>query len=188
VVQENLIANLSGGNKSGVMFRLTALFVFFHTLIASAGQLDLALVQFPEVKTAIELNAALEGVNLAEITNADRTVTKVPALQGGRVVFFQSLPSTDQLASSTRLGNSRADIAGTFKNHSLRLEIGLSEGVDDGLRRFSSRTYSGSAPLSFGAPRVVAVRTTVAKKKSVTKGTSEVKETVSCFVILAQLR
>lgn len=179
---------MSGGNKSEGMIRLAALFVFLQTLIASAVQIDLALVQFPEVKTAIELNAALEGVNLAEITNADRTVTKVPALQGGRVVFFQSLPSTDQLASSTRLGNSRVDIAGTFKNHSLRLEICLSEGVDAGLRRFSSRTYSGSAPFSFGAPRVIAVRTTIAKKKSVTKAIAEVKETASCFVILAQLR
>lgn len=188
VVQENLIANLSGGNKSGGMVRLATLLFLLQTLIASAGQLDLAIVQFPEVKTASELNAALASVNLAEMTNADRTVTKVPYLQGGKVLFFQSAPTVARIISSTRLGNARADVEGSLKNHSLQLEIRLSEGVDAGLRRFSSRTYSGSAPLPVGAPRVVAVRTIVGKTNSVTKGKSEVKETVSCHVILAHLR
>lgn len=188
VVQENLIANLSDGNKSGGMVRFAALIFLLQTLIASAGQLDLALVQFPEVKTAAELNAALATVNLAEMTNADRTVTKVPYLQGGKVLFFQSAPTAGQIISSTRLGNARADVEGSFKNHFLQLEIRLSEGVDAGLRRFSTRTYSGSAPLLLGAPRVVAVRTIVGKKNSVSKGKSEVKETMSCHVILAQLR
>jgi hypothetical protein len=188
VVQENLIANLSGGNKSDTMIRLAAFFVFFQTLIASAAQLDLALVQFPEVKTAAELNAALAGVNLAEITNADRTITSIPYLQGGRVLFCQSAPSTDSLNSSTRLGNSRAEVTADFQNNSLQVEIRLSEGVDAGLRRFSSRLYSGSAPLSVGSPRVLAVRTILGKTNSVSKGKAEVKETVTCHVILAQLR
>ena len=170
------------------MLRLAALVFLLQTLIASAGQLDLALVQFPEVKTAAELNAALAEVNLAEMTNADRTITKVRYLQGGKVLFFQSAPSEVQLISSTRLGNSRADVKGSLKNYLLQLEICLSEGVDAGFRRFSSRTYSGAASLSVGAPRVVAVRTIVGKTNSMSKGKSEVKETVSCHVILAQLR
>jgi len=175
-------------NKSGGMIRLAALVFLFQTLSAFAAQLDLAVVQFPEVKTATELNAALAGVSLAEITNADRTVTSVRYLQGGKVLFSQSIPSTASLSSSTRLGNSRADVTGSLKNNSLEVEIRLSEGVDAGFRRFSSRSYAGSAALKAGAPQVVAIRTITGKTNSVSKDRSEVKETVSCHVILAQLR
>ena len=188
VVHENLIANSASGNKSGGMIRLAALVFLFQTFSAFASQLDLAVVQFPEVKTAAELNAALASVNLAEITNADRTVTSVPYLKGGTVLFTQSHPSTDSLNSSTRLGNSRAEVTAAFQNNALQVEIRLSEGVDAGLRRFSSRLYSGSAPLSVGSPRVLAVRTILGKTNSVSKGKAEVKETVTCHVILAQLR
>jgi hypothetical protein len=79
-------------------------------------------------------------------------------------------------------------VTGSFQNNSLQVEIRLSEGVDAGLRRFSSRLYSGSAPLSAGSPRALAVRTIRGKTNSVTKGKAEVKETVTCHVILAQLR
>jgi len=188
VVQENLIANSAVGNKSGDMIRLAALVFLLQTFSAFATQLDLAGIQFPEVKTAAELNAALAGLNLAALTNADRTLTNVPYLKGGTVLFTQSLPSTASLNSATRLGNSRAEVTGAFKNNSLHVEIRLSEGVDAGLRRFSSRIYSGSAPLSTGAPRVLAVRTITGKTNSVSKGKAEVKETVTCHVILAQLR
>ena len=170
------------------MIRLAALVFLFQTFSAFASQLDLAVVQFPEVKTAAELNAALASVNLAEITNADRTVTSVPYLKGGTVLFTHSLPSTASLSSSTRIGNSRADVTGTLKNNLLQVEIRLSEGVDAGLRRFSSRSYKGSAALTVGAPQVLAVRTIVGKTNSVSKGRAEVKETVTCHVILAQLR
>ena len=188
VVHENLIANLGSGNKSGGMIRLVSLVFLFQTFSAFATQLDLAVVQFPEVKTGAELNTALAGLNLAEITNADRTITSIPYLQGGRVLFCQSAPSTATLNSSTRLENSRAEVTGEYKNNSLQVEIRLSEGVDAGLRRFSSRLYSGSAPLSTGSPRVLAVRTITGKTNSVSKGKAEVKETVTCHVILAQLR
>ena len=188
VVHENLIANSTGGNKSGGMIRLAALVFLFQTFSAFATQLDLAVVQFPEVKTAADLNVALAGLNLAEITNADRTITSVPYLKGGTVLFTQSLPSTASLNSSTRLGNSRAEVTGAFQNNSLQVEIRLSEGVDAGLRRFSNRVYNGTAPLSTGAPRVVSVRTIRGKTNSVSKDKAEVKETVTCHVILAQLR
>jgi hypothetical protein len=188
VVHENLIANSAVGNKSGGMIRLAALVFLLQTFSAFAAQLDLAVVQFPEVKTTAELNAALAGLNLAEITNADRTITSIPYLQGGRVLFCQSAPSTASLNSSTRLGNSRAEVTGAFKNNSLQVEIRLSEGVDAGLRRFSNRLYSGSASLSTGSPQVLAVRTITGKTNSVSKEKAVVKETVTCHVILAQLR
>jgi hypothetical protein len=188
VVQENLIANFQPGNKTECMTRIATLVLLFQTLSAFAAQLDLAVVQFPEVKTLEQLNAALTGVSLAEITNADRTVTSAPYLQGARVLFAQSLPSTAQISSSTRLGNTRADVTGQLKNNSLEVEIRLTEGVDSGLRRFTSRTHAGSAPLPTGAPRVIAMRIITGKTKSVTKGSAEVKESVSCHVVLAQLR
>ncbi len=188
MVQENLIANFEPGNKTGGMIRLAALVLLFQTLSAFTAQLDLALVQFPEVKTFEQLNAALAGVSLAEITNADRTVTSVPYLQGARVLFAQSLPSTAQISSSTRLGNARADVTGQLKNNSLQVEIRLTEGVDAGLRRFTSRTHAGSSPLPPGSPRVIAIRIMTGKTNTVTKGSAEVKESVSCHVVLAQLR
>ena len=173
---------------TGGMIRLAVLALIFQSLSAFAGQLDLAVLQFPEVKTVEQLNAALAGANLAEITNADRTVTPVSALQGARVLFAQSLPSTGAIRSSTRLGNSRADVEGIYKNNSLQVEIRLTEGVDSGLRRFTSRTHAGAAPLPPGSPRVIAMRLITEKKKSATKGNAEVKESVSCHVVLAQLR
>jgi hypothetical protein len=75
-----------------------------------------------------------------------------------------------------------------LKNNSLQVEIRLSEGVDAGLRRFLSRSYAGSASLTAGAPQVVAIRTIMGKTNSVSKDRSEVKETITCHVILAQLR
>jgi hypothetical protein len=79
-------------------------------------------------------------------------------------------------------------VTGAFKNNSLQVEIRLSEGVDAGLRRFSNRLYSGSASLSTGSPQVLAVRTITGKTNSVSKEKAVVKETVTCHVILAQLR
>lgn len=170
------------------MIRLTTLVVLFQMLCASAAQLDLALVQFPEVKTVEDLNAALAGVDLAEMTNADRTVTTVPYLKGGRVLFSQSLDPAAGLDSSTRIGNSRAEVGGNLKNNFLNLEIRLSEGVDAGLRRFSSRNYKGSAKLQTGVARVVSIRVFTEKSNSVTKTVSEIKESMNCHVLIARLR
>lgn len=170
------------------MIRLAALVLLFQTLSTFAAQLDLAVVQFPEVKTVEQLNAALAGVSLAEITNADRTVTSVPYLQGARVLFAQSMPSTAQISSSTRLGNACAEVTGQLKSNSLQVEIRLTEGVDSGLRRFTSRTHAGSAPLPAGPPRVIAMRVITGKTNTVTKGSAEVRESVTCHVLLAQLR
>ena len=49
------------------MSKLTVLALLVFSLVAKASQLDLAAVQFPEVKTAGELEAALGKVNLARI-------------------------------------------------------------------------------------------------------------------------
>ena len=63
--------------------RFLAAFLLIQAVAASATEIDLALIQFPEPKTAEALNEALKKVDLSAITNADRTMTKEPALQYG---------------------------------------------------------------------------------------------------------
>ena len=94
------------------MGKLTVLALLVFSLVANASQLDLAVVQFPEVKTAGELDAALANVNLAGITNSDRTMTTESYLKGGYVIFAQSFPLSEHFASTTRISNSRADVRG----------------------------------------------------------------------------
>jgi hypothetical protein len=56
-----------------------------------AGQLDVAVVQFPEEKTPAELENALAKMDLFEMTNAARTRTAHSYLKGGYVLFAQRL-------------------------------------------------------------------------------------------------
>jgi len=171
------------------MHRISILLVLIAVQTASsfAAQLDIAIIRFPEPKTVEQLNADLAGQSLAEITNADRTVTSVAGLKGGTVLYSASLPAGSP-ATSTRLGNSRADTEFALKNGSLTVQVTLSEGVDAGLRKFSSRTYQGAAPLPAGSPRVIALRTIASKTKSVTKDKSEVRDTTTTHALIAQLR
>jgi len=170
------------------MIRMAALVFLLQTLSALSAQLDVALVQFPEVKTTEELNTALEGVILSDMTNSNRLISQNANLKGGVVVFAQSLSPTSSFETSTRLETSRVDLTGMLENNSLKVEIRLSEGVEGGLHRFVSRTFSGSAPFSAGTARVLSLRTIKGKTNSVSKGKSEVKESVTCYAIIAQLR
>ncbi len=166
-------------------FILFALLVFL--LPASASQLDLAIVQFPEVKTTAELEAALANVNLAEITNSDRTMTSESYLKGGYVVFAQSLPTSAAFASSTRISNNRAEVQGRMSGSSIAVKVTLSEGVEAGLRRFSSRTYEANSQLAPGQPRILSMRQISGKATVVTRGQSAIKETNFCSVIIGQI-
>jgi len=162
--------------------------LFLSSASMFAGQLDVAIIQFPEIKTAEELNAALAGVSLAEITNSDRTMTGESYLKGGYVIFAQSLPVSvgQRFASGTRLKNSRADVSGSLGASDLSLSISLSEGVEAGLRRFSRRTYEASAPLSAGQPQVLRLQQVSGKTQSTIKGQATVKDVNFCSVIVAQ--
>jgi hypothetical protein len=157
------------------------------SLAAGAAQLDLAVIQFPEVKTTEELNAALANVKLAEITNADRTMTSESYLKGGYVVFAQSLPLVSRFVSSTRLSNNRAEVDGDLAGTNLRVTIKLSEGVAAGLRRFSSRTYEANAPLSPGQPKILSIRQVSAKIPTAIRGQVTMKESSFCTVIIGQI-
>lgn len=166
--------------------RILLAFLAF-ALMAHAGQLDLAVVQFPEVKSAAELDAALANINLAEITNSNRTMTTESYLKGGYVVFAQSLPTNAQIASSTRLTNSRADVEGRLGPGQISVKITLSEGVEAGLRRFTSRSYEASAALPSGPPRVLSIRQVSGRTAAVVKGQSSIKDTNYCTVIIGQV-
>lgn len=167
--------------------RLFAAIFLIQAVAAFASQIDLALIQFPEPKTAEELNEALAKVNLIEITNSNRTMTKQRALQNGTVLFAQSTDSAN-LTSSTRLDNLRADVSGSYKNGRLDIQISLSEGVDAGLRSFTKRTYQGIAELPPGSTRVIGLRQITSKKTAAEKGRIEVRESQSTTAIIARAR
>jgi hypothetical protein len=169
------------------MRKLTILALLAFSLAANAAQLDLAVVQFPEVKTAAELDAALAKVNLTGITNSNRTMTPESYLKGGYVVFAQSLPFVDHFSSSTRLSNSRADVEGRVSGGRIAVKITLSEGVAAGLRRYSNRVYEANAPLAPGQPRILSIRQISGKTTLAIRGQPTVSETNFCSVIIGQI-
>jgi hypothetical protein len=167
--------------------KLFAAVFLFQALAAFASQIDLALIQFPEPKTAEALNEALAKVNLAEITNSNRTMTQERALQGGTVLFSQHSDSS-ALNSSTRLGDSRAEVSGIYKNGKLDIQITISEGVDAGLRSFKKRTFQGTAELPLGTTRVISLRTIIKKNTSAEKGRIDIRESESTTALIARIR
>jgi len=168
--------------------RLLALFIVIPWISLSAAQLDVAVLQFTELKSADEINSALAGVSLSELTNGDRTNTKISALKGGQVLFAQSLSHTPKLSSYCRLSNNKVELDGGYNGGVLSLKITLSEELNIGLRRVSSRVYEGSAPLPLGSARVIAIRNIEAKSRSYTRGIAEVKNEFTCNVIVAQIK
>ena len=169
------------------MKKLAVAFLFAFSLPAFSSQLNLAVVQFPEIKTVAQLDQALAGTNLAEMTNSNRTMTKASYLKGGYVIFSQSFPAAGHFKSITRLSNNRADVDGTFGNGKIHVTISLSEGVAAGLRRFSSRMFQGTSDLKAGQPRVVSVRQIAEKVRQVSRGDVSMAETISCTAIIAQI-
>ena len=169
------------------MLKFICLAVLAFGLAANASQLDLAIVQFPEVKTAGELDAALAKVDLAGITNSDRIMTKEPYLKGGYVVFAQSLAAGESFSSSTRISNSRADIQGRLSGGNISVKITLSEGVQAGLRRYSSHTYEANSPLAPGQTRVLGIRQIAVKSTVAIRGQATVSETNYCNVIIGRI-
>jgi hypothetical protein len=145
------------------------------------------VIQFPEPKTEAQLNEALAGTNLSDITNSDRTITRNPHLRSGSILFAQST-GLSSLSSSTRLGATRVDVSGAYRQGRLDLRIVLSEGVQSGLRSFSSRTYQGSTSITPGSPKVVSLRIITRKTNTSVKGVPKVEEISSCHALIAQLR
>ena len=179
--------NLPQGRIAEDMFKFVCLAVLAFGLAANAAQLDLAVVQFPEVKTAGELDAALANVDLAEITNSNRIMTKESYLKGGYVVFAQRVSFSDSFSSATRLSNSRADVQGQLAGGKITVKITLSEGVQAGLRRYSSRTYEANSPIAPGQTRVLGIRQIAVKSTVAIRGQATVSETNYCSVIIGRI-
>ena len=158
--------------------------LLFQAVAAYASEIDLALIQFPEPKTTEALNEALAKVNLAEITNSNRTMTKERALQGGVVLFAQRTDAAN-LHSSTRLGDVRADVSGSYINGRLDVLMTISEGVQAGLRSFAKRSYQGSAELPRGTARVISLRLIKRKSTVAEKGRSDVRESRTTTALIA---
>ncbi|MEX1117889.1 MAG: hypothetical protein WEB60_03765, partial [Terrimicrobiaceae bacterium] len=155
---------------------------------AMAGQLDVAVIRFAEAKDPGVLGEALAKVRLAEMTDADRTRTSVPQLKNGTVLFAQSFPANpgSKFATSTRVGNTRADVEGSLGAGSVALSIGINEGVQAGLRNFQNRSYTGSAPLVPGPATVISVRRVENTAPKVLKGQSSPSSEVFTIILVAQ--
>jgi len=145
----------------------------------TAGRLDIAVIQFPGEKTPEGLATAFAGVNLSEITNANRTITKEPCLQGGYVLYAQSM-------TATLIKDSRADLEGQLGSGSLSVAISLTEGVKAGLRSFEKKNYAGSGPLPAGVPHVLSIKQIHRKSSSVVKGQAGIERSNLTTVVVAQ--
>ena len=154
----------------------------------TAGQLDVAVVQFPEEKTPAELENALAKMDLFEMTNADRTRTAHSYLKGGHVLFAQrlfALPGS-QFSTSTRLKNSSADVEVNLGAGTISVAISLMEGVKAGLRSFQKKVYTGSGPLPPGSPHVLGVRQLKGRFPNVVKGQTKMESYFLTTVVLGQ--
>jgi hypothetical protein len=167
--------------------KFLAAFFLIQAFAASASEIDLAVIQFPEPKTAELLNEALKKVDLSAITNSDRTMTKEPALQYGTVLFIQSTNSAN-LNSSTRLRNVRADVSGAYNKGRIDVQITISEGSEVGLSSFNKRVFRGSDALPPGATRVISLRQIKRKSTVGEKGRLDIREKESTIALIARER
>ena len=130
--------------------------IFVNFLAASlsvvsliAGQLDIAVIQYPEEKESAELQNALAKIALFELTNSDRTRTTQPYLKGGYVLFAQRLPATlgASFSTATRLKNAGAEVKAHLTAGAIAVSVSLIHGVNAGWRTFVRQVYTGSGPL-----------------------------------------
>jgi len=164
---------------------LAGLLAFAH---ASAGRLDIAVIQFPEQKTPEQLDAALAHVRLFEISDSNRTMTKEDALKGGYVLFAQSVPAApgSTFNTSTRIRDDRADVEGQLAAGSVSVTVTMRSGVKAGLRRFEKFVYTGSGSLPAGAPRVLSIRQVTGKSPNLVKGQGRVEVYNYTTAVIAQ--
>ena len=153
-----------------------------------AGQLDVAVIQFPEEKSLTELQNAFAGVNLFELTDADRTQAANAYLRGGYVLMAQRFTAApdSSFSTSTRLKNASATVTGRLEHASLALSISLTEGTKTGLRAFQKRVYTGSGPLPAGSARILGIRQARGRSPSVVKDQTRIQSYFLTTVVVAQ--
>ncbi len=150
--------------RTSVLFAAIAS-LFLAPMAAQAGRLDIAVIQFTDKRDPDVIAEALHGVDLATITDSDRTETKVPGLSAGWVIFTQSLnvSSGGSFSSSTRLTNQRADVAGSLSGTKLSVQVTILEGVKIGLRKYKQSSYSGTGSVAGGVPQLISVARSTGK-------------------------
>ena len=157
---------------------------------ATAGTLDLAVVQFAGLVDESTVNQSLEGQILAKATFGDRFEVKDRSLSGAPVLFSQSLTVNlgENFLSSTRLGGQRAEVEGQIGTSRLAARIALSEGVEKPLRRFSRLVYRGEGPLVQGSARVLSLRQIDSREPTVVRGKSRMETTQMTMALIYQYR
>ncbi len=155
---------------------------------ASAGRLDIAVIQYGDARDANEQATAFAGADLFKITDSDSVESKDSAIRGGKVVFAQSIGISpgSSFAHSTRIDDSRADVSGSFSGSNVTVEIAVQEGVDIGLRKFRRFNYSASGALSGGQATIIGIKASKGKTTSAIKGQTKVMSTNFSTLIVAQ--
>jgi len=166
------------------------LFVLLAPVTALAGNLDLVVLQFPSAVEVDALRDALRGEKLAAISDGDRVRSGNSLLRGTPVLFAQTMtvPQAGRFATSTRLGNERAEVDGRIENSNLTVDISLSTGVEAPLRRFSRSVFRGSGPLRPGDPQILSIREVTSKQPSVSKGKTRMTTSQSTIALIYQFR
>jgi hypothetical protein len=156
--------------------------------VALAGHLDLAVIQFQGEKEPAEISAALARVALGEVTDGDKTRTGESALRGGNVLFAQRLVVSPgaKFSTSTRLGNQRADVNGSFAAGTLKAEVALIEGVRAGLRNYQTRTYRGAAAPTGSRPVLLSLVRREVSAPSVVKGKAKLEKSTFTTILAGQ--
>ncbi len=156
-----------------------------------AGRLDFAVVQFAALLEQQELASALQKENLADLIVGDRLQSRQSLLQGGLVLFAQSLSvasANTNVSSITRIGNQEASVEGALRGRSIELKVSLAEGVDAPLRRFSRQVHSGSGTLQAGAPQILGFRQIESRTPTVVKGKSKIITQLTTNLLVYQYR
>jgi len=139
--------------------------LFLAPLAAQAGRLDIAVIQFTDKRDPAIIAEGLRSVDLAKVTDSDRTETNVAGLRAGWVVFSQSMAVSpgNSFSTSTRLTNQRADVTGSLNGSKLSVQITILEGVKIGLRKYRQSSYSGSGSVAGGGPQLISVTRSTGK-------------------------
>ncbi len=155
---------------------------------ASAGRLDIAVIQYGDARDANEQATAFAGEDLFKITDSDSVESSNAAIRGGKVVFAQSIVTSpgSSFAYSARIGGSRADVSGSLASSNVQVEITVQEGVNIGLRKFRSNSYSASGAISAGQASIIGIQASRGKTASAIKGKQQVVNTNFSTLIVAQ--
>jgi hypothetical protein len=154
------------------------------TLIA--GQLDVAVIQFPEQESLAETSKRFRA---SEPLRADRrrSDTKRQRYLRGRLCFlgerFSAMPDSS-FSASTRLKKASAKVTGRWDYASLALLISLTDGIKAGLRAFQKKSTQAPVRFRLGLP-VLGVRQVRGRSPNVVKDQTRMQSYFLTTVVVA---